>query len=132
MADPWKHAQSAAKKWGGKPEDYHPISLFMDSSKAAFAHNLHRAIFHHSFGCSVIIPKCFGPFITNSDGREVSTKDIAELHVLEDFGMRFIPTIQDYLENVDFQEWMNNGRFGVPNSARKLVEAGQPADKQKD
>lgn len=132
MAAPFKHAESSAKKFGGTPEDFLEIHKFMDSSKECIADNRHRCLYHHSYGCSVIIPRIFGEYITTSEGRKVSTKDIAEQHVLEDFGMKFIPTLQDYLENVEFQEWMNNGRFGVPNSARKLVEAGQPADKQKD
>ena len=116
MASPHIHALSSAKKFGGKMEDYIPIHEFMDSSKAAFPSNLHRVIFHHSFGSSFIIPKVFGSTITNSDGKIVSTKDIAEQHILEDFGGKFIPTIQDYLQDTPYQEWMNNGRFAFPPS----------------
>jgi hypothetical protein len=37
---------------------------------------------------------------------------------LEDFG-GFIPTPQDYIENMEWQDWMNNGK-GVPSSCKKL------------
>ena len=33
------------------------------------------------------------------NGRKVSTKDICERHILEDYRMKFIPTPQDWLEN---------------------------------
>jgi hypothetical protein len=36
-------------------------------------------------------------------------KDVGEYHILEDFKMRFIPSVQDYLENMVMQDWMNNG-----------------------
>lgn len=123
MANAHVHSVSSVRKWGGKVEDYMPIHEFMDSSKGAFSSNHHRACFHHSFGASVIIPKCFGYTITNSDGKIVSTKDIAERHILEDFGQKFIPTLQDYLENMSPQDWMNNGIGAPPNSARKIYEA---------
>ncbi len=92
----------------------------MDSTKAAYPNNAHRAILHTSFACSSIIPRVFGTVITNSDGREISTKDIAELHVLEDNRMRFIPTIQDYLENIELKPWMNGGLGEGPPSARPV------------
>lgn len=122
MAVAYKHAQSSVKRWGGKEEDYLPIHEFMDSSKAAFPSNQHRAALHHSFGCSVIIPAVFGDRITNSDGRIIPTKDIAELHVLEDHQMKFIPSLQDWLEHIPWAGWMDNGRGGVPPSARKIAE----------
>jgi hypothetical protein len=61
-----------------------------------------------------------GTCIKNSDGKEVSVRDIAEQHVLEDYGMKFIPTAQDYIENMEFQDWMNNGRSGCPNSYKRI------------
>ena len=51
-------------------------------------------------------------------------KDICEVHILEDFGMRFIPTAQDYLEHMDFQDWMQNGIKDCPSSFKKLKEKG--------
>lgn len=108
------HAQLSAKRYGGVPDDYLDIHELMDSSKAAFPNNGHRVLTHNSWFCVNIIPKVFGHQRKNSDGKVYSTKDVAEYHCLEDFRMRFIPSVQDYLEHLEVQPWMNNGG-GVPN-----------------
>ena len=36
--------------------------------------------------------------------------------------MKFIPTPQDFIENMDFQDWMQNGLKGTPSSFKKLSE----------
>ena len=59
MAKPIEHAISSVKKYGGSINDYLPIHQMMDSSKAAFPDNRHRAIFHHSFGI-FLLEKIFG------------------------------------------------------------------------
>lgn len=118
---PYIHAESTAKKFGGIAEDYLAIHDFLDSSKAYFPDVRHRALTHNSFFIEVVIPRIFGRTITNSEGRQVSTQEIAEVHVLEDFKKRFIPTMQDWLENMEMKEWMNNGVGEPPNSAKKLV-----------
>lgn len=100
---PYIHSKNSAKKYGGKPSEYLPIHDFMDSSKAVVPDMRHRAIFHSAFGC-FIVEKVFGTTITNSDGKEISTRDIAEDHILEDLGC--IPTLQDWLSEMTFQEWM--------------------------
>ena len=58
----------------------------------------------------------------NSVGRDFSVKDVCEQHILEDFAMKFIPTAQDYLENMEFKDWMQNGIKDYPSSFKKLVE----------
>lgn len=59
--------------------------------------------------------------ITNSDGKEVSVRDIGESHCLEDFGGKFIPSAQDYIDKMDLTDWMNNGAGNdMPNSYKKL------------
>jgi hypothetical protein len=121
MAKPIVHARSAAKKWGGIPEDYIEIENLMDSSKAAIPSNVHRALTHNSWFIYTIIPRIFGDTITNSDGKVVSTTLIAETHTLEDFQGRFIPSAQDYLENMTLRPWMCNSLGGdVPNSFREI------------
>ena len=112
---------SSAKKYGGVPEDYLDIHELMDSSKTCFSDNRHRTLTHNIWFVTIILPKVFGHIRMNSDGRQYNTKDIGEQHCLEDFRMKFIPTVQDYLENMDMQQWMNNG-IGVPNSAKKLYQ----------
>lgn len=100
---PHLHANASVGLYGGKPEDYLPIHDFIDSSKAHLADVRHRAIFHHSFGI-FICEKVFGTTITNSAGKQVSVRDIAEEHILQDLGR--IPSVQDYLRNMKIQPWM--------------------------
>lgn len=100
---PYLHGMVSVRKWGGKPEDYQEIHDFLDSTKAAFPDMRHRAILHNSFGI-YICEKIFGINITNSEGRIVSVRDIAEQHVIDDMGR--IPTLQDYLEGMPMYDWL--------------------------
>lgn len=118
---PIYHAESSARRFGGVAEDYLPIHDFMDSSKGAIADNRHRALTHNAWFISTVIERVFGHAITNSTGRKVSTREIAEMHVLEDYGGRFIPSAQDFLQEIEFKEWMNNGRGGTPDSFKKIA-----------
>ena len=70
---------------------------------------------HNIWFCRHIIPMIFGYNITNSAGKSVDTVDIASLHVSEDFRGKFIPTVQDYLQHMQVQPWMNNGVKDVNN-----------------
>lgn len=124
MANAWVHSKSSVRRYGGEIEDYLNIHIKMDCSKAYFPSNLHRALTHHSFWIHEVMLPLFGYMIKNSQGKEVSVKDICEQHLLEDFGGRFIPTAQDYLENMEFQDWMQNGIQGQPPSFRKISEKG--------
>ena len=119
MSKPWIHAESSAKRFGGKPEDYLPIHNLMDSSKSTIADSRHRALTHNSWFVGFILEQIFGTVITNSDGRTISVRDIGEQHVLEDYGNRFIPSAQDFLQEIEFQEWMLSGK-GCPPSFAKL------------
>lgn len=118
MAVPYIHAQSSAKRFGGIPEIYLPIHQLMDSSKACVSTNKHRFLTHNSWFSTIIIPKIFGEMIDNGNGKLVSTKDIAEFHILEDFKMRFIPTPQDYAEEMNDAMWINNG-MDVPQRLKR-------------
>lgn len=118
---PQFHAESSAKRYGGKPEDYLEIHVLMDSTKACFSNNAHRVLSHNSWFTGTILPLLYketGGMIINSDGKKIPAKDIGEYHVLEDFRNQFIPTPQDYLENLVMQPWMNNG-MGVPPRVSK-------------
>lgn len=61
-----------------------------------------------------------GTTIKNSEGKEISVRDIAEQHVLEDFGMKFIPSAQDYIQELEMKSWMNNGIGEGPTSFKKI------------
>lgn len=101
---PHLHANSSAAQWGGVPEDYQAIHDFIDSSKAHVADIRHRALLHNSFGC-FLAEQVFGILITNSAGKKVSVRDIAERHIIEDLGR--IPSVQDYLQHMTIQVWMS-------------------------
>lgn len=121
MAKPWIHALSSAKRFGGKPEDYLDIHELMDSSKSVIADNRHRALTHNSWFLSTILERVFGSVRQNSDGKTYSVRDIGEQHILEDFGKKFIPSAQDYLAEMEFKDWMQNGK-GVPPSFARIVQ----------
>lgn len=122
MAKPWTHAVSSAKRYGGTPEDYLPIHNHMDATKGAFADVRHRAITHNAWyiGPDGPLELAFGVTLTNSAGRQVPVRSVAEQHVLEDFG-GFIPTLQDFLGEIELQPWMNG--LGDPPSRRKSSPA---------
>lgn len=101
---PLIHSKISAKRHGGVPADYQEIHDFFDSSKAAFPDVRHRAILHSSFGC-FLVEKVFGTYITNSDGKQVSVRDIAEDHVIDDLG--FIPTLDRWFKNMPIEMWMS-------------------------
>jgi hypothetical protein len=100
------HAQSSARKFGGKPEDYLAIHNWFDCTKQHFALPGHRALRHHAQGIWES-EAVFGVSITNSAGREIPVRFIGEQHVRED--CRSIPTVADWLKNLPIEPWMVNG-----------------------
>lgn len=103
-------------------EDYMEIHAKMDCSKGYVADNRHRVLTHTMFWVKEVMIPLYGEVITNSDGKIVSVKDVCEQHILEDYRQKFIPTPQDFIENMEFKDWMQNARTGVPNSARLLYK----------
>jgi len=101
--NPYHHALSSVRKWGGKVEDYLPLHQWFDESKSHIADVRHRALRHHSEGI-FLCERIFGPTITNADGRVIPTRYIGEQHVKEDLG--WIPSVKDWLENLKLQPWM--------------------------
>ena len=108
MAHPIKHAQSSARKFGGKVEDYLAIHNWFDESKAFLADFRHRALRHHAEGI-FLAEKLFGVAILNSDGKKVPVRYVGEQHVREDLGR--IPTVQDWLLQIKPQRWMYGQRL---------------------
>lgn len=133
MSKPWIHAKSSARKWGGIPEDYLPIHELMDSSKSVTSLPSHRILTHQSWFISTILPRIFGEvFNRKSDGKPVSTRDIGEQHVAEDF-KGFIPSASDFIDELNIQPWMMNGNGTPPSHAiitgkRKKPVSAQPAE----
>ena len=109
MANPLIHSKSSVKRWGGVVEDYIAIHELIDSPKATMNNNASRVLTHNTWFAYTIIPKVFGYNITNSNGKSVDTIDIAMLHILEDFRMKFVPTAQDFLKHLKLPDWIHNG-----------------------
>ena len=106
MAHPWVHSKSSAKKFGGSPVDYLEIHNWLDETKAWVGHSMHRMFRHHSegiFECE----KRFGMIITNSDGKDVYVRYVAEQHVKEDCN-NYIPTAKEWVDMIESgkpQKW---------------------------
>lgn len=115
---PHLHANISAKQHGGAPEDYLAIHEFIDHSKAAVADVRHRAMLHSAWGIYVT-QQVFGHLITNSDGKQVAVRDIAEEHVIQDLG--FIPTMDDWLKHMTIEPWMSGTR-----KKRQVIEFNAP------
>ena len=95
------------------------IHNLMDSSKSAIADNRHRVLTHNAWFIGTILERIFGVTRKNSSGKTYSVRDIGEQHVLEDFGGKFIPSAQDYIAEMEFKDWMQNGH-GTPPSYAKI------------
>src|ERR1043166_9920820 len=123
MSKPRNHSLSSAKKFGGEWTDYIEIHSWFDQTKGYVPDHRHRAILHSAFGV-FLASQVFGEVINGiktevfrrkSDGKEVSVRDIGEQHVIEDLG--WIPTMQDYLQHMEVQEWMGDRKSTRLNSS---------------
>lgn len=107
MANPFHHAVSSARKWGGEPEDYIEVHTWFDLSKEHLADFRHRALRHHTQGIFEA-ERVFGVTIKNSSDKEIPVRWIGEQHVEEDLGR--IPTLADWLMCIQPAVWMNRSR----------------------
>ena len=102
MANPYHHAVSSVKKYGGEVEDYIEVHRFFDASKAH--HGDYR---HHTEGIFEA-ERVFGVTITNANGRAIPTRWIGEQHVIEDLGT--LPSLSDWLSAIKGERWMMRSR----------------------
>lgn len=89
----------------------------------------HRMLLHHSLGCYVV-EAAFGLTITNSDGKEVSVRDIAEQHILDDLGC--IPSFDKWVQEMSMQTWMGQPSvttktFSLDDLAAGIVSSPKPS-----
>jgi len=105
---PYYHALASVRRYGGKPEDYQKIHDLLDLPKASHADVRHRAILHNSMG-PFLCEQAFGTTITNSDGKVVPVRSIAEDHIIEDLGR--IPSVSDYLNGMPHYPWLAGNRL---------------------
>lgn len=103
MSHVWYHAESSARRFGGKPEDYFEIHGWFDETKELFGDFRHRALRHHSHGIYEAERK-FGVLLPNG----APTRLVGEMHVRQDCFNR-IPTVADWLGRIAPEAWMNRG-----------------------
>lgn len=128
--NPYIHAKNSAVKFGGIPEDYLEIHQFMDSAKEHIPTLVHRLILHNTFGIALAC-KLFGdfvqtgtgkivrqPFITNSEGKKVYVRDIAQQHVFED--LTKIPSLSEQFSDITIE--MVATKLGVFVSIIRKIE----------
>lgn len=125
----WMHARSAARKWGGRPEDYIEIEEFIDSSKEVIGDARHRALYHHTLGVW-LCQRIFGRVIhvpRNHSVVEVPVRLIAERHILEDLG--WLPSPADYIDGMPLKPWMSGAqRRELPLSHILTTQTGEQGD----
>lgn len=104
----WHHAQSAAKKWGGTPDDYIAIEEFIDSSKKIIGDVRHRSLYHHTEG-AWLCQQIFGRTIEVGERKIlVPVRLVAERHILEDLG--WLPSPADYIKGMAISPWMSGAQ----------------------
>lgn len=120
------HSESSARRFGGIAEDYVAIHKFLDQSKLYIADWRHRALLHNTFGVA-LCEQLFGDLFTRpSDGNQVATRTLAEIHILED--MRVILTPGDFLREMPIRGWMN----GMNLSQRRAMQTLRIPDGESD
>jgi len=107
MANPYHHAVSSQRRWGGVVDDYIRIHTWFDESKEHHGDFRHRALRHHAQGIFEA-ERVFGHTITLSCGRRIPVRWIGEQHVVEDCGR--IPSLSDWLRCMRPEPWMNHPR----------------------
>lgn len=98
---PFDHAVLSSRDFGGEPEDYLEIHLFIDSSKLYYPFWMHRMFTHNSFFIG-IVEKVFGGYIEISRGNfqgKIPTRRIAEEHIKQDLN-GFLPSMQNWIEEL--------------------------------
>lgn len=127
MTHPVFHANTSVKKWGGVVDDYLPIHEWLDATKETYCDFRHRALRHHSQGVFEA-ERQFGVSITNSDGREVPVRYVAEQHIKEDCG-GFVPSVADWLSKIKPSTWMSRGHQLSEEDFRAMEEVQPTASK---
>ena len=124
MAHSYHHAVSSARTWGGIPADYQAIHDYLDGSKLIIADFRHRALRHHAEGCFAA-QAVFGTTITNSAGRSVPVRLIAEQHIVEDLGR--IPSFADWVRCIRPEPWMGRtGTLATDDQGTLKAGVGEP------
>lgn len=120
--NPYDHALSSVRHYGGRAEDYQQLENWLDASKATLAHFTHRALRHHRQGVAEAV-QLFGDHLTNSDGDQIAVSSLALLHIAEDCSI--IPDAADWLHHLEapagvFPDAVPNPEALAAQSARRF------------
>lgn len=115
---PLLHAKISAKRFGGTWENYIEIHNWLDQTKGYIPDARHRMILHNSFGI-MLCEQQFGVYIKNSFGKDVSVRDIAERHVIDDLG--YIPTLCEVFKDVAVPSDVQGGKILAKIQAGNFV-----------
>lgn len=107
MAQSVIHAQASARHFGGVPDDYIAVHEWIDQFKKLVGDITHRQYLHNTAG-PWMAQEVFGRTITNSDGKQISVRDICENHVVEDLG--WLPSPADWSACLTCKVWMGGRR----------------------
>lgn len=116
---PLIHAKNSVRKFGGKVEDYLPLHNWMDSTKGYVPDMRHRMILHNAWGI-MLAEQIHGVYFKNSDGRDISVRDVLEQHVMDDLG--HIPTLEKCISGMPAEPWMGHKEFHGVKMKIKLSE----------
>jgi hypothetical protein len=102
--DDWQHCLQSCERFGGLPDDYLPLHQFINSARTVLPDEVSRCILHNAWGIDIAV-RCIGAtFRRSSDHVRLSTREVAESHVLRDLGT--IPTMLETLHAVPLAKWM--------------------------
>lgn len=122
MSQSYAHAETSARHFGGKPEDYIDLHEFIDQFKDSVGDLTHRQYLHNTKG-PWIAQAVFGHRIENSSGTMVSVREIVENHIVEDLG--WIPSPADWSAFLQPKVWMG-GRRNKFIGREELLEQSMP------
>lgn len=97
------HAKASAKVFGGEYTDYIEIHRWFDQFRFAVKDPRHRLFLHNTAGV-LMCEQVFGDEITNSNGKQIAVRDVAEHHIIMDVGEMRTP--QEWLDNINDPEWV--------------------------
>ena len=117
------HAISSEKKHGGISTDYFQLHQLMDSAKISIPDVRHRMMFHHEEGIGFIKSILGDKLKITGTKKRVPTATICREHIDED--LSFIPTLQQYLNLIKQEEWMNKAMNSVPKPSKRQTELEQ-------
>jgi hypothetical protein len=95
-----RHVEESCRKWGGTYDHYREIHTFLDLTKLYLSDWRHRLLFHNTLGVN-LVENLFKDveIVSSHKTKLISSRTIAEHHVLEDLGV--IPNTEWCLRKIN-------------------------------